>query len=63
MNRLLQHFADCVRGQSAPLRTGNDARLVQEVVHAAYLAAHEENKVSLPLSRSVDMNALLRSYL
>ena len=57
---LLAHFAECLPGNLLPLVSAADARAAQEIVHAAYLSSFENIKVSLPLRRSVDIDAMLR---
>ena len=57
---LLAHFADCLPGEILPVVNAADARAAQEIVHAAYLSSFENIKVSLPLRRSVDIDAMLR---
>jgi predicted dehydrogenase len=61
MHHLLCHFIDCVQGADEAQFGAKEARAAQEAAHAAYLAAQEENKVSLPLRRSVDLAALLKT--
>ncbi len=57
---MLAHFADCLPGSIRPEASAADARAAQEIVHAAYLSSFENIKVSLPLRRSVDIDAMLR---
>jgi len=44
----LRHFARCVRGKDEPQTTGEDGRLVQEVLYAGYHSAAIGQKVELP---------------
>jgi predicted dehydrogenase len=44
----MRHFARCVRGREEPLVTGEDGRVVQEVLYAAYQSAGTGAKVALP---------------
>ncbi len=44
----MHHFARCVRGKETPQATGEDGRLVQEVLYAAYHSAGTGRKVALP---------------
>ncbi|MCF7972950.1 MAG: Gfo/Idh/MocA family oxidoreductase [Phycisphaerae bacterium] len=44
----MHHFARCVRAKEAPQATGEDGRLVQEVLYAAYQSAGQGRKVDLP---------------
>lgn len=44
----MQHFVDCVKHDKQPLVTGDDARMVLEVLFAAYQSAGTGRKVSLP---------------
>ncbi len=44
----LRHFARCVRGKEIPRSTGEDGRLVQEVLLAGYQSAGTGRKVELP---------------
>jgi predicted dehydrogenase len=44
----MQHFARCVRGKETPLATGEDGRMVQEVLYAGYQSARTGSKVQLP---------------
>lgn len=52
--RLLLHFAECVRTGRAPRVSGTDARAALEVVLAANLSTDEGSKISLPLRRPPD---------
>jgi len=44
----MHHFARCVRGKDEPQATGEDGRLVQEVLYAGYKSASTGSKVQLP---------------
>ena len=44
----MRHFARCVRGKETPICTGEDGRVVQEVLYAAYESARTGRKVALP---------------
>lgn len=44
----MHHFARCVRGKETPQATGEDGRLVQEVLYAGYRSARIGAKVTLP---------------
>jgi len=44
----MAHFARCVRGKEEPQATGEDGRVVQEVLHAGYESARTGRKVELP---------------
>ncbi|MEO8660164.1 MAG: Gfo/Idh/MocA family oxidoreductase, partial [Bryobacteraceae bacterium] len=44
----MRHFARCVRGLETPDATGEDGRLVLEVIYAAYAAAGQGRKIELP---------------
>ncbi len=44
----MAHFARCVRGKDAPQATGEDGRVVQEVLYAAYESARTGSTVTLP---------------
>jgi predicted dehydrogenase len=44
----MDHFARCVRGLEEPVVTGDDGRLVQELLFAGYQAAGSGTRVSLP---------------
>jgi predicted dehydrogenase len=56
----MHHFARCVRGKETPQATGEDGRLVQEVLYAAYRSAGTGQKVALPfrpagIKRPIDL--------
>jgi hypothetical protein len=44
----MRHFARCVRGKETPLATGEDGRVVQEALYAAYRSAGLRASVDLP---------------
>ena len=44
----MRHFAHCVRGKETPQSTGEDARVVMEVLYAGYASAGLGAKVKLP---------------
>jgi predicted dehydrogenase len=44
----MAHFVECVRDDKQPLVTGDDARVVMEVLFAAYESAGSGRKVNLP---------------
>ncbi len=44
----MHHFARCVRGKEEPQATGEDGRIVQEVLYAGYQSAGTGRKVDLP---------------
>ncbi len=44
----MHHFARCVRGKEEPQATGEDGRVVQEVLYAGYQSAGSGCKVNLP---------------
>jgi len=44
----MAHFARCVRGKEEPQATGEDGRVVQEVLYAGYESARTGRKVELP---------------
>ncbi len=46
----LEHFVDCVLHDRPPLVTGEDGRIVLEVLYAAYESARTERKVPLPFT-------------
>ena len=56
----MRHFANCVRGTEEPIVTGEDGRVVQEVIYAAYESARVGKKVPLPfrptgVARPIDL--------
>jgi myo-inositol 2-dehydrogenase / D-chiro-inositol 1-dehydrogenase len=44
----LHHFARCVRGKDTPQATGEDGRVVMQILYAAYASAGLGQKVKLP---------------
>ena len=44
----MHHFARCVRGRDVPQATGEDGRVVQEVLYAGYQSAGQGARVDLP---------------
>ena len=44
----MSHFARCVRHKDKPMATGEDGRIVQEVIYAGYQSARIGCKVKLP---------------
>ncbi len=44
----MRHFARCVRGKEQPQATGEDGRVVQQVLYAGYQSAGLGRKVALP---------------
>jgi predicted dehydrogenase len=44
----MAHFARCVRGKETPQATGDDGRVVLEVIYAAYASAGQGRKVEMP---------------
>jgi predicted dehydrogenase len=44
----MRHFARCVRGKEQPIVTGEDGRVVMEVLCAAYASAGKGCKIQLP---------------
>jgi predicted dehydrogenase len=46
----MAHFVDCVQNDQTPLVTGEDARVVLEVLFAAYESARTGRKVPLPFA-------------
>ncbi len=56
----MRHFARCVRGKESPIVTGEDGRLVQEILYAGYQSAGTGRKVELPfrpvgISKPIDL--------
>ena len=45
----MRHFARCVRGKETPIADGEDGRVVQEVLFAAYESARTGAKVEAPV--------------
>ncbi len=48
----MHHFARCVRGKEEPKSTGEDGRVVQEVLCAGYKSAADGQKIELPFTPS-----------
>ena len=48
----MHHFARCVRGKETPIATGEDGRIVQEVLLAGYRSARMGAKIGLPFRPS-----------
>ncbi len=46
----MRHFARCVRGKESPIATGEDGRVVQEVLYAGYHSAGTSKKIDLPFA-------------
>ncbi len=46
----MRHFARCVRGKEQPKATGEDGRLVQQVLYAAYESAGKGCRVNFPFT-------------
>lgn len=44
----LKHFVDCVRNNKQPVVTGDDGRVVLELIYAAYASAGSGKKIMLP---------------
>ena len=44
----MRHFARCARGLEQPIVTGNDGRMVMEILYAGYYSAGTGAKVALP---------------
>jgi myo-inositol 2-dehydrogenase/D-chiro-inositol 1-dehydrogenase len=44
----MSHFARCVRGKETPQATGEDGRVVLEVIYAAYASAGQGRKIAMP---------------
>ncbi len=44
----MRHFARCVRAKETPIATGDDGRVVQQVLYAAYASAREGKRIDLP---------------
>ena len=49
----LKHFVDCVRNNKDPLVTGEDGRVVLEILYAAYASAGQGKKIMLPFKADV----------
>lgn len=48
----MRHFARCVRGKETPIATGEDGRVVQEILLAGYQSAGSGQKVDFPFRPS-----------
>ena len=46
----MRHFARCVRGKETLQASGEDGRLVMEVLYAAYASAGQERKIRMPFT-------------
>jgi len=46
----MRHFARCVRGKEQPLATGEDGRIVQQVLYAGYHSAGNAARVDMPFN-------------
>ena len=44
----MEHFVDCVKNDKEPIETGEDGRVVLEMIFAAYESARAGKKVNLP---------------
>ena len=44
----MEHFVDCVQNNKQPLVTGEDARIVMEIILAAYESARTGCRVTFP---------------
>ncbi|MGD0043512.1 MAG: Gfo/Idh/MocA family oxidoreductase, partial [Isosphaeraceae bacterium] len=56
----MHHFARCARGKETPIATGEDGRIVQEVLLAGYRSARMGVKIGLPfrptgIKRPIDL--------
>lgn len=55
----MEHFVDCVKNDKQPLETGEDGRIVLEMIFAAYESARTGKKVALPFktdaSKPIDL--------
>jgi myo-inositol 2-dehydrogenase/D-chiro-inositol 1-dehydrogenase len=55
----MEHFVDCVKNDKEPIETGEDGRVVLEMIFAAYESAKKGCKVNLPFktdaSRPIDL--------
>jgi predicted dehydrogenase len=49
----LKHFIECVREDKQPLVTGEDGRVVLEIMYAAYASAGQGKKIMLPFTPKV----------
>ena len=46
--QMFSHFIDCVKNDKIPIITGEDGKVILEMVFAAYKSAKEGRKVKLP---------------
>jgi predicted dehydrogenase len=46
----MQHFCNCVRGKEEPIATGEDGRVVQQVLYAGYHSAGQQKKIHMPFN-------------
>ena len=56
----MHHFARCARGKETPIASGEDGRIVQEVLLAGYRSARMGAKIGLPfrptgIKRPIDL--------
>jgi myo-inositol 2-dehydrogenase/D-chiro-inositol 1-dehydrogenase len=55
----MEHFVDCVKNDKQPLETGEDGRIVLEMIFAAYESARTGKKVTMPFktdaSKPIDL--------
>lgn len=55
----MEHFVDCVKNDKEPIETGEDGRIVLEMIFAAYESARTGSKVNLPFktdaSKAIDL--------
>ncbi len=49
----LKHFCGLVRNNKQPLVTGDDGRVVLEIIYAAYASAGQGKKITLPFKAKV----------
>ncbi len=61
--RMLNNFSDCAVGLAKPQHTARQFRVLLEVVHATFISTLESSKVNLPLLRSPDLDAVIRTML
>lgn len=61
--RMLDYFSACATGQAEPQLNHRQFRVLLEVVHAAFISTLEASKVNLPLLRSPDLGAIIRTML
>jgi myo-inositol 2-dehydrogenase / D-chiro-inositol 1-dehydrogenase len=48
----MAHFVGCVRDDRPPLCTGEDGKVVREVLFAAYASAAQGRRIALPFPTS-----------